>query len=66
MQEPEVKQAPPQKPQIAPKKKLNKADYMFNSLTNQLLVKKPGEIDGISFSIKDLDKCTVLLLDHTA
>jgi len=39
---------------------------MFNSLSNQLLVKKPGDIDGISFSIKDLDKCTVLLLDHTA
>ena len=39
---------------------------MFNSMSNQILVKKPGDIDGISFSIKDLDYCTVLLLDHTA
>ena len=48
-----------------PKKKLNKADYMFKSLTNEdNLVKMPGQIDGIMFAIKDLTNCTVKLHDH--
>jgi hypothetical protein len=30
------------------------------------LVKRPGDINGIDFMIKDLEGCTVVLLDHTA
>ena len=26
----------------------------------------PGDINGIEFMIKDLDNCTVILLDHIA
>lgn len=53
--------------EVAPKKKkLNKADFMFKSLKDQMLVKNPGEINGIDFMIKDLENCTVMLLDHTA
>ena len=51
---------------IQKKPKLNKADFMFKSLQNEVCVKKPGDINGIDFMIKDLDGCTVVLLDHTA
>ena len=51
---------------IGKKKKLNKADFMFKELKDQVCVKKPGDINGIDFMIKDLDGCTVILLDHTA
>jgi protein XRP2 len=26
----------------------------------------PGEVNGLDFKIKDLDGCTVIILDHTA
>ena len=53
--------------EIAPaKQKLNKADFMFKSLENQTLVKRPGDIGGIDFMIKDLKNCTIQILDHTA
>lgn len=39
---------------------------MFKSKDGEVLVKKPGDINGIDFMIKDLENCTVLLLDHTA
>jgi len=29
-------------------------------------VKMPGDINGIEFMIKDLENCTVILLDHIA
>jgi hypothetical protein len=51
---------------IAKKKKLNKADYMFKAQKDQVLVKMPGDINGEMFMIKDLENCTVILLDHTA
>ena len=55
------------KPEAPPKKKkLNKADFMFKSQKDQMLVKMPGDINGIDFMIKDLENCTVMLLDHTA
>lgn len=53
--------------EVAPKKKkLNKADFMFKSIKDETLVKNPGDINGIDFMIKDLENCTVILLDHTA
>lgn len=48
------------------KKKLNKADFTFKSLNDQCLIKKPGDIDGNAFMIKDLNNCQVILLDHSA
>ena len=39
---------------------------MFKAQKDQMLVKMPGDINGIDFMIKDLDNCTVILLDHTA
>jgi len=51
---------------VSKKPKLNKADFMFKSLKNEVCVKKPGDINGIDFMIKDLENCTVVLLDHVA
>jgi hypothetical protein len=42
---------------VAKKKKLNKADFMFKSISDQVLVKMPGDINGIDFMIKDLNNC---------
>ena len=51
---------------IAKKKKLNRADFMFKQKSNEILVKKPGDLNGLDFAIKDLDGCQIFLLDHTA
>ena len=39
---------------------------MFKAQKDQLLVKMPGDINGIDFKIVDLENCTVVILDHTA
>lgn len=39
---------------------------MFKMLKDQILIKKPGDIDGLQFMIKDLENCSVFLMDHTA
>ena len=54
------------KPVATKKPKLNKADFMFKAQDGQTLIKMPGAINGIDFMIKDLNDCTVMLLDHTA
>ena len=51
---------------IKNKKKLNKEDFMFKEKRGERLVKMPGEVNGLDFKIKDLDSCTVIILDHTA
>jgi protein XRP2 len=48
------------------KPKLNKADYMFRDKTGEVLIKKPGDINGIDFMIRNLTDCTVYILDYTA
>jgi protein XRP2 len=39
---------------------------MFAKKIKETLLKKPGEINGIDFMIKDLEDCLVIILDHTA
>ena len=51
---------------MGPKKKRNRAELMFKDLSDEEAVKRPGDIDGSAFSIKDLKNCTVKILDHTA
>lgn len=48
------------------KKKLNKADFMFEKRQGEELIKKPGDINGIDFMIRYLENCTVYILDYTA
>lgn len=50
----------------AAKKKLNRADFMFTDKTGEELIKKPGQINGLDFSIRNLTDCTVYVLDVTA
>ena len=52
--------------QEPPKKKVNRADYMFQQKTGETLMKVPGQIDGKGFAIRYLENCTVHLLDHTS
>ena len=51
---------------VGKKKKLNRADFMFKDKEGETLIKRPGDINGIDFAIKDLKNCTVFLLDHIA
>jgi protein XRP2 len=39
---------------------------MFKQKENEILVKKPGDVSGMDFAIKDLENCSVFLLDHFA
>ena len=51
---------------IAAKKKLNRLDYMFADKTGEELIKRPGQVNGLYFHIRNLTDCTVYLLDTTA
>ncbi len=51
---------------IASKKKLNREDYMFKDKTGEELVKKPGQVNGLDFQIRNLTDCKVFLMDTTA
>jgi protein XRP2 len=53
-------------PTFGKKKKLNRADFMFKDKANEVLIKRPGDLNGLDFMIKDLEGCTVVILDHTA
>lgn len=46
------------------KPKLDKRNYMFVGLSDQELIKKPGEINGEAFKLDNLKNCTIWLLDH--
>jgi protein XRP2 len=46
--------------------KLDKRHYMFINLTEQELIKRPGEVNGNTFKLSYLLDCTVWLLDHSA
>lgn len=51
------------------KKRLTKeerANYMFVGKTGEELMKKPGDVNGFDFAIRDLNDCKVFLLDTTA
>lgn len=50
----------------APKKKFNRADYMFANKKGEKLVKTPGQVDGKAFNIRFLEDCEVYLFDHSA
>lgn len=50
----------------APKKKINRADYMFAQLKDQNVVKKPGQVEGFQFAIRYLENCNASLYDYSA
>ena len=48
------------------KKKPKKEDISFIKRKGETLIKMPGDVNGYDFMMKDLEDCTVLLLDHTS
>ena len=45
--------------------KLDRKNFMFTDKKDETLIKKKGEINGLNFKIRNLENCTVYLLDHT-
>ena len=45
--------------------KLDRKNFMITDKKNETLMKKKGDINGLNFKIRDLENCTVYLLDHT-
>lgn len=45
---------------------LNPADFTFSRKQNETLIKLPGSVHGIDFTVEDLDDCSVYILDHTS
>lgn len=48
------------------KPKIDRTKYMFTDRTDQVLLKKLGEIEGFNFKIRNLNNCKVYLLDWTS
>ena len=51
---------------IGAKKKFNRSDFILKQKQNETLIRRPGQLNGLDFAIKDLTGCTVIILDHTA
>lgn len=51
---------------MADKTKLNKKDFIFEKKKGETLIKNPGQINGIDFTIWNLTDCEVYLMDHSA
>ena len=49
-----------------PKKKLNRADFMFSQKKDEKMMKIPGQIDGRAFNIRYLEDCEASVFDNTA
>ena len=45
--------------------KLDRKNFMFTDKKNETLIKKKGDLNGLNFKIRNLQDCTVFLLDHT-
>jgi protein XRP2 len=41
-------------------------DFMLSSLSEQEIVRQPGQINGYDFVIESLQRCNVYLLDYSA
>jgi hypothetical protein len=48
---------------MSQKPKVDRAKYMIQDKKNETIVKKSGDIDGFNFKIRNIDNCTIYLLD---
>jgi len=46
------------------RKRLNPRDFEFKNKTGEKLFKRPGEINGITFTLDGLTDCDIVLADH--
>ncbi|KAL4487950.1 hypothetical protein ABPG72_022810 [Tetrahymena utriculariae] len=49
---------------MAPKK--DKSNYVFRFKEDQVLIKKPGDLDGADFAISNCKNCEIYIFDHIA
>jgi hypothetical protein len=45
--------------------KPDRKNFMFTDKKEETLIKKKGELNGLNFKMRNLQNCTVYLLDHT-
>ena len=56
-------QTPPSTSPSTNSKKPNKLDYIFMNLSNQEVMKFPGQVNGKPFKLSYLSECTAWILD---
>ena len=47
------------------KPKIDRTKYIIQDKKSETIIKATGEIDGFNFKLRNLDNCTVYLLDWT-
>jgi hypothetical protein len=47
------------------KPKIDRTKYIIQDKKSETIVRVTGEIDGFNFKLRNLDNCTVYLLDWT-
>lgn len=49
---------------MAPKK--DRSNYVFRNKSDQVLIKKPGDLEGADFAIANCSNCEIYIFDHLA
>jgi hypothetical protein len=47
------------------KPKIDRTKYIIQDKKGETIIKKTGDIDGYNFKLRNLDNCTVYLMDWT-
>ena len=55
---------PPQKVYSWDKKRTDSTDYLIENLTDQTVIKTPGQINGNQFMVRNCQNCSIYLFDH--
>jgi hypothetical protein len=50
---------------MSQKPKVDRTKYIIQDKQNETIIKKTGEVDGFNFKIRNIDNCTIYLLDWT-
>jgi len=48
-----------------PKPKIDRTKYIIQDKKGETIIKRKGDIDGHNFKLRNLDNCTVYLMDWT-
>eukprot|EP00736_Rhodelphis_marinus_P005774 Rmarinus@m.5100 len=52
--------------EVEPLKQLNKEDFIFRQRKDEVLVRKPGDIDGQMFVLDECEGCDIYLMDFSS
>jgi len=50
---------------IAQKPKIDRTKYIIQDKNDETITKRPGDIDGLNFKIRNCKNCVINLLDWT-